>query len=242
MALTDDTTLEGAVFAVFSFTLEQSQLDKIRPNVDVRITFPEGPNGTAFFISSTDFVTAHHVLNTKFMSSGMDVIANNAGYLYADFEIIREQPDTDTTVCRLKNQKHPHYLKLNQVEISTADILLSIGIERARHGSTAGLIRKANNSFTVAITSRIYFEKRQSTYVASEFVEVLYSTGDDPVTLIKTTILITEPRLSGGFSGGPTINVKTVEVVGMACMQVTTEDDSGGPPMFGTALIPVNCS
>ena len=191
-----------------------------------------GSCGTAFFISHTTFLTAHHLIETNTSSlfrpnAGYPnvriFLANSHGDIIDDFSIVKRVPEYDLAIGRI-GKPHPAIrvcpLEMN---IDFGDEVYNIGFPTDQ-GIPDYALRIEGQRL---IVQRIRMKPSIQQGAVKTITPVTLRTND--VNLQDKTVLIINYSSRIGFSGGPLVSKRSGKVVGLMSFVIPREFDPSTP-------------
>jgi len=191
-----------------------------------------GSCGTAFFISHTTFLTAHHLIETNtssmFRPNGgypnvRIFLANSHGDIIDDFSIVKRVPEYDLAIGRI-GKPHPAVrvcpLEMN---IDLGDEVYNIGFPTDQEIPNYTLRIKGQKLIVEHIRIKPYIQQGAVKAITSVTLRA------NDVNLQNKTVMIMNYSSRIGVSGGPLVSKRSGKVVGPMSFVIPREFDSSTP-------------
>lgn len=217
-AQSQHSKLDSAVFAIFSGKKSQFNIDSIPKDQELEMKIT-ACNGTAFFISPDTFITAHHVINSHFYKENKYVLINNNSNYFEDFEIIKEFPEYDITVCKTKDWSSESYFDQYTGEIKDSQKFVSVGFDKTLHEPFWFKVIFSNGKLYILDHQKLKLEEIEMEKLMTQHFEQMNSVDSNPIQLRNMYAYILKGTLPVGFSGGPSIDINSNQVIGICSMQ-----------------------
>lgn len=150
--------MEESIYAIIA--LPKNKVDLLNDNFEYELFVTNGINGTCFFVSPNQFITAHHVLNSIFYKKNIYFLINTNGNILTDISIESENPDTDLCVGHIN---HPvnQFCKIpsQNLSISTTQKFLAYGYSARETYNFKLKIKKENGIIKILSHDKLNLEK-----------------------------------------------------------------------------------
>lgn len=206
-------TIENSIYAIIS--LHKSFINTLENNIEKKIII--GLNGTCFFISSNKFVTAYHCLNKTYAKDQIYFLINKKGHIIYGVNIEFENSKTDLCIGNIDTSINTY------CKISTQTLPLIPGQKYTAYGFSSEETRnvllkiiKEEDKIRIIEHDPFVLKKIEYNYIKQILLKNHLSNDLIPIDLRDCEVHLFDKSLELGFSGGPTINNATNEVIGFA--------------------------
>ena len=228
----ENDTFENSIYAIISLPIKV--VDSLENNFEYPAVI-HGINGTCFFITPNKFITAYHVINKFYAEKQIYFLINKNGDIISGIQIEQEVPENDLCVGKIESQVDPYYkIPTSSPTLKQGEIFIAYGFSSNDTQNFNIKIIKENNRVRLIRHDALELKKIEYTFIQQEMLNDYFSKDEIPINLKKCNVLLFDTSLELGFSGGPTFNKETSEVVGFASQDAF---NSGTPLML---IIPLS--
>jgi V8-like Glu-specific endopeptidase len=210
----ENEVIENSIYAIVSFPIKD--IPFLENNKEYEIVV-KGINGTCFFVSPNRFITAHHCLNKFYAEKQIYFLINKTGHIINGVQIEEENSMTDMCVGKI-GTSIDYYCKFPNQSFTFigGQEFIAYGYSRNDTQNLRMKILKVNNELRIIEHDPLILKKIKYKLIKPLFLENHLSNDLVPIHLRDCNVLIFDKSLESGFSGGPTFNKETNEVVGFA--------------------------
>jgi len=208
--------VDNALFAVISGNDSLPDVSQMKEGEMIEGTFYRPLDGTCFFITPHLFITAYHVYNSK-LQRNLHFLLNNAGRVIEEFSIVAEYPDMDMVIGKV-NIECAYFHRADTNGLHTGQLLTAYGFPSDSNAKLSISFKVVNGKLMPVSHTGLVLKKTGCEPADERYVTQMNSTDSIPIQLRHTQIMITKPGLAKGFSGGPLIDDKSMQVLGFASM------------------------
>lgn len=218
----ENEPFENSIYAIISFPIKD--IDSLENNKEYEIII-KGINGTCFFVSPNRFITASHCLNKIYAEKQIYFLINKNGHIINGVQIEEENSITDMCVGKIETSIDL-YCKLPKPSINFIERkeFIAYGYSRNETQNLRMKILKVDNKLRIIEHDPLILKKIEYKFIRPLFLKNHLSNDLIPIHLKDCNVLIFDKSLESGFSGGPTFNKETNEVVGFASQDINFEN------------------
>jgi V8-like Glu-specific endopeptidase len=220
-------SIEDCIYAIIA--IPKNILVQMPEDVEVQFGPANGINGTCFFVTPDEFVTAHHVFNSQYFADNLYVIINSKGKIYTDIDFLEENPDSDMSIGKLSKSKTSYLTGFISVVKNKA--YTAYGFSRNDTQKLRLTAIKKDGKLVISKADRIHLKTvKYNCLGVQHYAEI--KSSDGYITLRNCNIVIFDNDSEVGFSGGPTLD-SNGEIIGFTSFNVKANGKEG------IAVIPI---
>lgn len=205
--------IEDCIYAIIA--IPKNILLQMQEGIEVEFGPREGINGTCFFVTINQFVTAHHVFNSKFFDDNLYVLINSKGKIFTDIDFSSEHSDTDMSIGTLITSTTPHFTHFHNAIKDKTYTAYGFSRNDTKNLRLTGV--KKDGKLIITKCDKIQLKTVQYKCLDIQHHKEIKST--DGTTIRNSDIIIFNKDLEVGFSGGPTLDSQG-EIIGFTSFNI----------------------
>jgi len=209
--------IEKAIYAIIA--MSKNDIHSLENNLEFKGVL-HGINGTCFFISSNTFITAHHCLNKTYTKDQIYFLINKNGHIINGVKIDFEDSDSDMCVGKIDISIDTYCKLSTETLIVGGQKFTAYGFSAKDTQNFEIKIIKENDKIKIIKHDSLILKKVEYNYFHHFLLKNHLSSDLAPIHLINCNVVIFDKSLELGFSGGPTFNNVTNELVGFTSQDI----------------------
>lgn len=209
--------IENSVYAVIA--VPEIDIDSMEDEKVYEIMLNNGISGSCFFVAPNKFITANHVFNKSASEKQRFFLINERGSVINNVYLLFENTSCDLSVGTVDSEISAygglpdHWLTYRRGAPFSA---YGYSADQTKHFRM--VVTKEHGQLRILEHDPLQLKRIDYTYIAQSILQDLVS-RDSLVHLKNCDVIYFDTPLEIGFSGGPTVDTSTNQVIGFASQQ-----------------------
>ena len=209
--------IENSVYAVIA--VPETDIDSMEDEKVYEIKLNNGISGTCFFVAPNRFIAANHVFNKSACEKQRFFLINERGSVVNNVYPLFENTSCDLSVGTVDSKISAyaslpdHWLTFRR---GTAFAAYGYSADESKHFRM--VVTKEHGKLRIVDHDPLHLKRIDYNYIAQSILQDLVS-RDSLVHLKNCDVIYFDTPLEIGFSGGPTVDTSTNQVIGFASQQ-----------------------